>query len=122
MSDITAPPEQAAASSARNTAITVHALMAAGMLFMGIPTIIGLVIAYLKRQDVAGTIYESHLTYAIRTFWIGLAMSFVGSLLLIVVIGIPVLIFTGVWFIIRMVRPIMAWLDAKPVVNPTRFF
>jgi uncharacterized membrane protein len=121
MSDVAAPSQPSEINSLRNTAIMVHGLMAAGMLFFGVPTLVGLVIAYMKRKDAAGSIYESHLTYAIRTFWIGLAMSFVGSLLLILFVGLPILIFTGVWFIVRIVRAILAWLDNKAIDNPARF-
>jgi uncharacterized membrane protein len=84
--------------------------------------VVGVVIAYLKRSDAAGTIYESHLTYAIRTFWIGLALGLAGAVLSFVAIGIPILIFAGVWYIIRVVRAFLAWNDQRPIDAPTRFF
>jgi uncharacterized membrane protein len=107
--------------TARNYAVIVHACYAAALL-VGVTSIVGVVIAYIKRPDVAGTIYESHLHYAIRTFWIGLAMGLAGFVLTFVIIGIFVLIFTGVWYIIRVVRAFLAWADQKPIDNPRRFF
>lgn len=107
--------------AARNLALIVHGCYAAALL-LGFTSIIGVVVAYMKRGETAGTIYESHLAYAIRTFWIGLAMAAAGLILLLVFIGIFVLIFTGVWYIIRVVRAFLAWADGKPIANPKRFF
>ena len=51
--------------------------MAVWLLYLGghitvITVIAGLIIAYMKREQFAGTPYESHMTSAIRTFWIAL--------------------------------------------------
>ncbi len=108
--------------TARNYAVIVHACMAAAMVTGGVTSIVGVVVAYLKRADAAGTIYDSHLHYAIRTFWIGLAMGVAGFILTFVFIGIFLLIFTGVWYIIRVVRAFLAWADQKPIDDPRRFF
>ena len=40
--------------------------------FNGLTGLASIIIAYLKRDDAKGTIYESHLTYQINTFWVGL--------------------------------------------------
>ena len=100
--------------TARNYALIVHACYAAALV-VGITSIVGVVVAYIKRSDVAGTVYESHLEYAIRTFWIGLAMGLAGFILTFVLVGILVLIFTGIWYIIRVVRAFLAWADQKPI-------
>jgi uncharacterized membrane protein len=108
--------------TARNYAVIVHACYAAGLFSGGITSIVGVVIATMKRADAAGTIYESHLHYAIRTFWIGLALGVAGFVLTFVFIGLFLLLFTGVWYIIRIVRAFLAWADQKPIDNPRRFF
>jgi uncharacterized membrane protein len=107
--------------TARNYAVIVHACNGAALV-VGITSIVAVVIAYIKRPDTVGTIYESHLHYAIRTFWIGLALGLAGVVLTFVLIGIPLLIFTFVWYIIRVVRAFLAWADQKPIDNPKRFF
>jgi uncharacterized membrane protein len=56
------------------TLVLVVDILYAANLFVWFTSIVGVVIAYMKRGDAAGTIYESHMTYAIRTFWIGLAL------------------------------------------------
>ena len=49
----------------------LYGLMAGGFFFIITP-IIAIMLAYIKREDVEGTIYESHFTWIIRTFWLSL--------------------------------------------------
>jgi uncharacterized membrane protein len=46
-------------------------------LFLVWPSVIGVVIAYVRRSDVAGGILESHYRWLIRTFWWSLAIGVV---------------------------------------------
>ncbi len=115
-----APYRAPAASDLRTLAYVVHGLYAASYL-TGFTAIVGVVIAHIKRAEAEGTIYESHFTYAIRTFWIGLAMSVVSVLLCLVVIGIFLLMLVGIWFIVRIVRAFLALSEDRPIANPTGF-
>ena len=90
--------------------------------FTGITCIIGVVIAYAKRAEAAGTVYESHLTYAIRSFWIGLILTVIGTVLIFVGIGVIILILAGLWWLVRLVRPVIALVDDRPISNPEGFF
>lgn len=119
--DPTAPRPQETESRMRNVALAVHGLYAASFLF-GVTSLIGVVVAYMKRGEAAGTIYHSHLTYAIRTFWIGLALSVAGFVLSLLGIGFLIWAFALVWFVIRLVRAFLAWNDRRPVERPERFF
>jgi uncharacterized membrane protein len=110
----------ARSESARSIALVVHGLFAAGII-LGITPIIGVVIAYIKRADAEGTPYASHLTYAIRTFWIALAIGMLSTVLMVLVVGVVVLALGLVWYIIRVVRAVLAWVDRKPIDEPTRF-
>ncbi|MBE9605338.1 hypothetical protein IAI18_10710 [Acetobacteraceae bacterium H6797] len=107
--------------SLRNLTLVIHLLYVAG-LFTGIASIAGVVIAYFKRADAAGTIYASHFTYAIRTFWIGLILGFVGWLLTFILIGFVLLPLFWVWFVIRVVRVMLAWQERRPIEKPEAFF
>jgi uncharacterized membrane protein len=85
----------------------------------GLTCLAGLIVAYLKRSDLAGTPFESHMTYAIRTFWIGLLVGVVGVILIFAVIGVPILIALAIWSIYRMVRGLVCALDGRAISNPT---
>lgn len=102
----------------RTWAIAVWALYLLGA-FTGFTGIVGLIIAYLKRGEVAGTPFESHFTSAIRTFWLGLLGILIGFVLTFVFIGIFVLIAVGIWSLFRSVRGLLKAIDGKPIDNPT---
>jgi uncharacterized membrane protein len=81
----------------------------------GIPSIVAVILNYVKRADVRGTFLDSHFRWQIRTFWFALlwiVMAFLMSLpLMIVLIGFVTLWAAagviGVWVLYRVVR---GWL------------
>ena len=99
----------------------VHGLYAAALL-TGVTAVPGVIVAYLKRRDAAGTIYESHFAYAIRSFWIGLLLTLAGAALCLVLVGFLVLALVGIWWLVRIIRPIMALLEDRAIVHPSGFF
>jgi uncharacterized membrane protein len=78
--------------------------------FFGITGLIAVIINYVKKGDVAGTFCESHFRWQIRTFWIGLVFSFIGVLTSMILIGIPILIGVGIWYLYRIIK---GWLDLR---------
>jgi len=105
-------PEQLA--SLRQITLVVYILYALAW-FTGISAIVAIVINYVKREDAQGTIYESHFTWQIRTFWWGLLWAVLGFITLIVGIGFVVLFAAGVWNIYRLVKGWLNWNDHKPM-------
>ena len=75
MVDIHADPAAAAASSDRGRlmALVVYGLYIAAFI-NGITAIIGVVLAYVGRDEARGTVYESHYSNAITTFWVTLGV------------------------------------------------
>jgi uncharacterized membrane protein len=71
--------------------LIVWGLYLASFFSLATTQIIGLIIAYVKRRDAAGTPFESHMIYAIRTFLIGLGVELIGLILSVVGIGVGVL-------------------------------
>ena|SRR5687768_13745717 len=95
-----------------------------GSFIFGWPSIIAVIINYVKRGDARGTWLESHFSWQIRTFW-----QAVGWSLLIGAIGLPlVLLFglglivwavgffvLGVWAVYRIAKGWMALRDRRTV-------
>jgi uncharacterized membrane protein len=89
-----------------------------GSFLFGWPSIIAVIINYVKRSDVRGTWLESHFSWQIRTFWYALLWSIVvgllSFLLAIVLVGIALwvigMFLLGVWAIYRVAR---GWLALK---------
>src|SRR6266508_6910403 len=90
-----------------------------GAFVFGLPSIIAVVINYLKRDEARGTFLESHFRWQIRTFWFALLWYMIGAMLFITFIGIPlavaVFFAAGVWAIYRIVRGWLALRDRKPM-------
>jgi uncharacterized membrane protein len=85
----------------------------------GWPSIIAVILNYVKRSEVRGTWLESHFRWQLRTFWFGLL--WVGLCLLFVVatLGIGLLVawlplaIVGLWFIYRVARGWLALNDRR---------
>jgi uncharacterized membrane protein len=100
-------------------AMIVWGLYIASYFTAFITMIVGLIIAYVKRGELAGTPFESHMTSAIRTFWISLIGGIIGLVLSIVGIGIVILIALAVWQIFRVIRGMIRAVDGRPIEDPT---
>ena len=77
----------------------------------GWPSIIAVIINYVKRSEVRGTWLDSHFSWQLRTFWFALLWLAVGGVLFATVVGIPFAIAlwlgAGVWVLYRLIR---GWL------------
>ncbi|MBY0497520.1 MAG: hypothetical protein K2Y23_25225 [Cyanobacteria bacterium] len=69
-----------------------------GAFIFGWPSIIAVIINYVKRADAQDTWLESHFAWQISTFW-----QAVGWSLLVLVIGIPLILLLGLGFIVMAV-------------------
>jgi uncharacterized membrane protein len=96
----------------RDLAFLVYALQAAGFLF-GLTWIVGVVINYLKIDDVRNTWLETHFNWQLRTFWLGLAGMAVAWLLMVVKIGVLIGFAVTVWAVYRVAKGWLALNDRK---------
>ena len=103
----------------RTWAIVAWALYISSFFTAGITANIGLIIAYVKRDDLNSTPFGSHLTSAIRTDWISLIGIVIGSVLLLVFVGYFILFLLGLWGLFRCVRGLIKAADNEPISNPT---
>ncbi|TCJ11757.1 hypothetical protein EZJ19_13945 [Parasulfuritortus cantonensis] len=85
----------------------------------GWPSIIAVILNYLKRGDVRGTWLDSHFGWQIRTFWFALLWLLVAWSLAFTLIGIPaallLMLGVGLWIVYRIARGWLALLDRKPM-------
>ena len=104
-------------ASLKTITTVVYALQALSFAF-GVTALVGLIINYVKRDDVAGTLYESHFNWQIRTFWWGLLWGVLGSILIFAFgLGLVVLFVAWVWAIYRVVKGWLKLNDGKPVMS-----
>lgn len=99
----------------KNMTMVVYALQALSFAW-GITAIVGLIVNYVKREDARGTLYESHFSWQIRTFWWGLLWGVVGLLLAIVGVGFVIMFVAWIWMIYRVVKGWLKLSEGKPVL------
>ena len=112
METIASTDEKAKANRTLTTAI--YALYAVS-LFVGITALVAIVLNYIKKDEVAGTLYESHFRWQIRTFWFGLLWGIIGSLTFVLVIGMLILLADVVWLIYRIAKGWLNLNENKPM-------
>jgi uncharacterized membrane protein len=88
--------------------------------FLGsLPSIIAVIINYLKRGSARGSWAASHYRWQIRTFWFALLWLLIGVLLIVTVIGAPfglgLLVVVTLWLIYRVARGWLRLLDKQPM-------
>ena len=92
-----------------------------GAFLTGWPSIIAVILNYVKRSDVRGTWLDSHFRWQIRTFWFGLLWISICVLFVIVTFGIGIIIawlpmaIVSIWFIYRIARGWLALNDNRPM-------
>jgi uncharacterized membrane protein len=102
--------------------LIVWGLTITGYFTGGVTTIVGVIIAYLKRDELAGTPFESHMTSAIRTFWISLIGFLIGWVLVLAIIGFAIIAVVFVWHLFRTVRGLIRAIDDRPIEKPLGWF
>ena len=96
------------------TATIIYVLYLAGLV-IGITPLIGLVMAYVYRDDAPYWL-RTHYHFQIRTFWIGLLYLFVGGVMVSIFIGWLILVFWLIWYVVRCVRGLKLASDGTPVL------
>ena len=92
-----------------------------GAFLIGWPSIIAVILNYVKRGDVRGTWLESHFRWQIRTFWYGALWVGLCLLFIILTLGVGILIawlplaIVSIWFIYRIARGWMRLRDGRPM-------
>ena len=99
----------------------VTAATVIGAFVFGWPSIISVIINYVKRDEARGTYLESHFRWQIRTFWFGLLWVALCIAFIIGTLGIGIIVawiplaFVTVWFIYRVARGWMALSERRPM-------
>ena len=84
----------------------------------GIPSIVAVVMNYLKRDEARGTWLESHFSWQLRTFWFAVMVFFAIGIfavpLMLVLVGFAIwavgAFVVGIWIVYRVAR---GWLRLK---------
>ena len=92
-----------------------------GAFLTGWPSIIAVIMNYVKRAQTRGSWLESHFRWQIRTFWYGLLWVGLCLLFIVLTLGIGLivawlpLLVVSIWFIYRIARGWLALKDRRPM-------
>jgi uncharacterized membrane protein len=125
------PPEQPAAQPAPQPAApatssagfdfnqpTIISLLYLSSFVLGVTALVGVVLAFVWKDQPKAAWEASHYQYLINTFWIGLIGSVIGFLLLIVLIGFFVLLAVAALVVVRSVLSLINAQKQMPMPKP----
>ena len=101
-------------SEVKNYVFIAYVTYAVGLLILFTP-VVGVIMAYVKRDEAQGSIYASHIDYLIKTFWVSLVGTVLGTFTTLILIGWLILLVTAIWFIYRVVIGLIKLNEDKPV-------
>ncbi len=142
MTDITPQPTSAAPPSTdtRTLAIVVYGLYIGAVLTGGLAGLAGVILAYVKRDEARGTVWESHFQNMIAVFWISFLLGVLALAIVLPAAGsfiwtmfatngnppaqmawllvlVPAFSIAGVvflvWYLFRVVRGLLRAIDGK---------
>ncbi len=99
----------------------ITAATVVGAFLTGWPSIIAVILNYVKRSEARGTWLASHFRWQIRTFWFGLLWVALCVLFVVATLGIGLLIawlplgVVGLWFIYRVGSGWLRLIDRRPM-------
>jgi uncharacterized membrane protein len=100
--------------SLKATASLVYLLQALSFV-LGVTSIVGVVINYIRLGDVRGTWLESHFVWQLRTFWFQLIWGLVGLVTSVLLIGFLVWGAVYLWTLYRVVKGWVNLIDDRPM-------
>jgi uncharacterized membrane protein len=94
-----------------------------GTFIWSVPSIIAVIMNYVRQAEVRGTVLESHFTWQIRTFWYtalwALVIGGISFVLMFILIGFVTWFIgfaaLGVWVLYRVVRGWIALREGRPM-------
>ncbi|HUV23203.1 MAG TPA: hypothetical protein VMZ32_15505 [Gammaproteobacteria bacterium] len=110
--------DEARQAELKKYAFSVYILQALCFVLLFTP-VVGLVINYLKDDEVRGSWLESHFRWQKSTFWYGMLWTLLGYISLPILIGYLVLPAVTVWLIYRIARGWICLVDGKEMYLQT---
>lgn len=104
--------DEAQQDELRKYTYSVYLLQALGFLTVITP-VIGIIVNYIKEDDVRGSWLDSHFRWQKATFWYGLLWTALGVLTQWILIGWIVLGLLAIWFIYRIAKGWIYLVDGK---------
>lgn len=92
-----------------------------GAFLVGWPSVLAVILNYVKRSEARGTWLESHFRWQMRTFWFGLLWVVLCGAFIVMTLGLGIFVvwlplgLLAVWFVYRVVRGWLALNSGRPM-------
>jgi uncharacterized membrane protein len=92
-----------------------------GSFLIGWPSIIAVIMNYIKQAEARGSWLDSHFRWQIRTFWFGALWVGLCMLFILITFGIGLIVawiplgLVSLWFIYRVAKGWLALQDGRPM-------
>ena len=120
MANVEPQPAAAAPSGAvdhRTLAIVVYGLYLGALFCGGLSWLAGFILAYIKRDETAGTIWHSHFENAIHTSWVSIGFFLFGLFTFwFFFLGFVVWGVGYIYFVYRTVKGLIRAIEGQPYV------
>ena len=101
--------------SLRKLAMLVYALQAASLFTGSLTLFAGVIINYVRMDDVKGSWIESHFRWQTKTFWYSLVWMVIGGVTVIFLVGWAILLAISIWMIYRIVKGWVYLSENRPM-------
>jgi len=112
------PPRRRGGPDPSQIAVFTWGAHLVGIVTSGLGNIVALILAYVKRDDLTGTIYRDHLDRAIRVFWIAVPIWVIGWLCMVTIVlsplGLAVFFGLAIFLLVTGIKGLMRALDGRP--------
>lgn len=106
--------EPSGGGSGRNYVLAAYILFGLGAIMQFMP-IVGVILAYMKRNSLDSIVYAAHTEYLIKTFWRTFWLYLLGALTARFGIGVLIIIATTVWYFYRIIAGFIRFNDGRAV-------
>lgn len=101
----------------RTLVLACYLLGAIGLMSASFPTLVALIVCYIKRSEAQGTVYESHFDWMISTFWVAIVGTLVsGATVWLFGLGWLLYVLCSLWVLYRFVKGGLRWFEKRAVV------
>lgn len=110
---INAPDE----ASLQRLALIVYILQATSIVSGSLTLFAGVIINYVRMDDVRGSWIEGHFRWQTKTFWYTLLWMIIGGVTTLFLIGWVILLGVSLWLIYRIVKGIVYLNEGREMPN-----
>lgn len=115
MTEILVSDAHQASQAERRILLVAYVLHVIAPFTLWTAAVVGVIIDHIKVNETQNLFVRSHHRWLIHTFWWGLLWLAITTVLMLVLIGYVLYLVVAVWWLYRVVRGALSYIDGKPM-------